>query len=111
MSDEKTDPLQLARDEYRKLLHKYKAADAERVRLQWVIDSATCILNGDGVPEVLSDHPLVALAGENIGPAAAIVNENMRMRDAIREVARWLEAAPNPIEERLRLLQLLRSNL
>jgi hypothetical protein len=108
MSSADSDPLAKAREEYRKLLNRFKAADADRIRLQWAVDSATCVLNGDGVPEVLSDHPLVALASENLGPAAAIVCENMRMRDAIREAVRWIEVAPGTTsDERLRLIQLL----
>lgn len=107
-----TDPLELARVEYRKLLGKLKEADGERMRLRWVIDSAVCVLNGDAFPEVLADHRLVALAKEAFGPASDLANENTRLRGAVRAALAWVESAAVPMsEERLRLLEELRSNL
>lgn len=106
-----TDPLELARVEYRNLLKRFRVAESERIRLNSVVESALCVLKGDGFPEVLADHELVALAKENLGPAAQIVNENMRLRDALQVAIRWIEVAHAPPDERWRLVQQLRRSL
>ncbi len=89
-----TDPLQLARDEYRKLLTRVKASEEECRTLRHVVASALCVANGDGCPEVLADHPLVEWVTSLVGPANEMATENGRLRGVLYTLLRRFEEGP-----------------
>lgn len=112
MAETKTDPLQLARDEYRKLLTRTRKAEEEAICLRLVIDSVACIVNGDGSPEKLSDHPLVKLVEDQRRQPTEFMSEIMRLRNLLAEVILLGRSLATPkTEVWLRLLDQIRSEL
>lgn len=86
MSSNNSDPLEVARAEYRKLLKRTREAESDQAFLRHVIESAMCVVNGDGLPEKLSDHPLVGLVLDQRRQPTELKSEIMRLRNLLSEV-------------------------
>lgn len=86
MSEPKIDPMELARTEYRKLLTRVRAAESDSAFLRHVIESAMCVVNGDGFPEKLADHPLVKLVEDQRRQPTEFKAEIMRLRNLLAEI-------------------------
>lgn len=112
MADEKTDPLELAREEYRKLLKRTRQAESDQAFLRHVIESAMCVVNGDGLPETLSDHPLVGLVLDQRRQPTEFKSEIMRLRNLLSEVLMMGTTSGFPKDQGwLRLLSEIRNEL
>jgi hypothetical protein len=114
MSSSNSDPLEKARDEYRKLLKKWREAESERVFLKWVVESAACVLDAAECPEALADHPLVRLASESLLRDVEFLGTFNRMLALLRRAVRMADQpalSGTLSDEWLRLVSSIRSEL
>lgn len=87
-------------------------AESDQAFLRHVIESAMCVANGDGLPEKLSDHPLVKLVEDQRRQPTEFKAEIMRLRNLLAECLLAIQTHPSlKTEVWLRLLSEIRNEL